>query len=647
MSGTLSVNSSPERQSANVDLLHRTDEEVSSGNIYKHIAKKAGYKNLAGGKWVQHGWHNAIRKLLEGNTAADRYRRAAYEGSQRNTAALLSTVHRYQADGMPVDDANLAKSELLQARVMSQDNARFNPELGRSKIYGLSARQRWGVTFARWAHYLNGITELCSAPTGMLLKSTRIATTPHLDDRSGLAQVRVIAALVGIAGAVSVFGSQVFGNTIGNVSKHVASRIAADVGALVAGFSAAGAMSALCSLVVAGVSNKLLSKSELSPVMMRVLNNNCEKHINRLHKMLSIAVDTPDAIVLLSKALQPKIGKAYRDESPQGQPVILNRLLENVRQAGKNVEQAKQAIRTTLGSYMVEKDINGGASDVFLDPKSDAGELLRRENHVVALTNLIEHKRIDDESEPEYLDLRHHFEGFVDSSRKALLGGTSSLLNVLGFKDRAKQVAHMNTKEYVNARDNLKKSPTGASQMRYSMDYMLDNRHQYGRLTRSLMFVSEAIRTFNHTVPLSLNYQLTRPIAWLAGRITEHVFKTPNSRTISFSIGRALASSIWAVVDAMLIVSPAAGRGLGFSGNEAKDGAKTLPWKIGMAGPGLAIGATSTAAQMVLISGLSFGFLLLASGAARLEGWKGNLARSPEPADSKRAPLNIGHLMTK
>lgn len=162
------------------------------------------------------------------------------------------------------------------------------------------------------------------------------------------------------------------------------------------------------------------------------------------------------------------------------------------------------------------------------------------------------------------------------------------------------------------------------------------------------MITSEAIRTFNHNVPLSLNYQVTRPIAWLAGRITEYAGNMPNSRTVSFSIGRAVASSMWAVVDAMLIVSPAAGRGLGFRGGVAKDGIKSLPWKIPLGqGRTLPIGVNSTAAQMFLISGLSFGVGLLASQMARWEGWKGNVARSTEPDNSKRAPLNIGKLMPR
>ena len=644
MPGTLSIDSGTAGRSSSADDSPQKDD-FSLNSCVKHVARKAHYKSLGNGQLVKRGWFNFIRRNLEGNTADDRYHRAAYESSQRNTSAMLVETYRAKVTGATGSDAVLANSKLLQSRFTRQDNIRFNPQLQDQRQYGLSRRNRWGVMFSRWAHHLNGVTELAAAPTGTLLKSSRIALTPNRDDRSGWAQVRVMVALGAIAGVVSAIGIGVFSGTVGRVSKRVATAIAADVKSTVAGYSAVAAVSAICSLVFAGVSTACLSRSPLSPVVMRLLHNNNEKHINRLFTMLNAFKDTPDAVVLLTKALQPKIGKDYRDAGPDGQPVLLKRLLSDVQTANGSAERAKQAIRMTLGSYMAEKDFTGQTSGDLLSEKLNAGELLRRENHVVALTNLIEHNRIHADAQPEYKDLRHQFEGGVKFCREKALGGAANLLNVLGYKDQSNKLAYMNTKEYMDARENCKKSADGALGMRYSVDYMLDNRHQYGWLTRKLLIASEAIRTFNHNVPLSLNYQVTRPIAWLAGRITEHAANRPNSRTVSFSIGRALASSIWAVVDAMLIISPAAGRGLGFSGQTAKDGIKTLPWKIPLgSGRNLPIGANSTAAQMLLISGLSFGVGLLASGMARLEGWKGNVPRSIEPANSKREPLNIGRL---
>lgn len=647
MPGTLSIGSGSAGRSSSVDVSPKKDD-FSLDSCVKHVVRKAHYKSLGNGQLVKRGWFNFIRRNLEGNTADDRYHRAAYESSQRNTSAMLAETYRAKVTGATGSDASLANSKLLQSRFTRQDNVRFNPQLQDKEQYGLSGRNRWGVMFSRWAQHLNGVTELSAAPTGMLLKSSRIALTPNRDDRSGWAQVRVIAALGAIAGAVSALSIGLFGETIGRVSKHVGSAVAADFRTTVAGYSAVAAVSAICSLMFAGVSTLCMSRTQLSPVVMGLLHNNNEKHINRLHTMLNAFKDTPDAVVLLTRALQPKIGKAYRDSGPEGQPVLLKRLLSDVQTADGNTEKAKQAIRMTLGSYLVEKDITGQITADLLSEKSNAGELLRRENHVVALTNLIEHNRIHADAQPEYKDLRHQFEGGVKFCREKALGGTANLLNVLGFKEQSQKMAYMNSKEYLNARENCKKAPGGAFGMRYSVDYMLDNCHQYGWLTRKLLITSEAIRTFNHNVPLSLNYQVTRPIAWLAGRITEYAGNMPNSRTVSFSIGRAVASSMWAVVDAMLIVSPAAGRGLGFRGGVAKDGIKSLPWKIPLGqGRTLPIGVNSTAAQMFLISGLSFGVGLLASGMARLEGWRGNVARSTEPDNSKRAPLNIGKLMPR
>ena len=111
MPGTLSVDSSPVGRSSNVEISPKNDD-FSLNNCVKHVIRKAHYKPLGNGQLVKHGWFNFIRRNLEGNTADDRYHRAAYESSQRNTAAMLAETYRATVTGATGADANLANNTL-------------------------------------------------------------------------------------------------------------------------------------------------------------------------------------------------------------------------------------------------------------------------------------------------------------------------------------------------------------------------------------------------------------------------------------------------------------------------------------------------------------------------------------------------------
>ena len=128
MSGTLSIESSPAGGSSNLAVSPEKDDFSLDGCI-KHIVRKAHYKSLGDGQLVKRGRYNFIRRNLEGNTADDRYHRAAYESSQRNTSAMLAETYRAKVTGAQGPAASLSNNKLLQSRFMRQDNVRFNPQL--------------------------------------------------------------------------------------------------------------------------------------------------------------------------------------------------------------------------------------------------------------------------------------------------------------------------------------------------------------------------------------------------------------------------------------------------------------------------------------------------------------------------------------
>jgi len=271
-----------------------------------------------------------------------------------------------------------------------------------------------------------------------------------------------------------------------------------------------------------------------------------------------------------------------------------------------------------------------------LDLHAQKSELLTRENHVIALLNLVEHSRIDcgqeDSANDGFKDMRHRIEGAVSRGRDATMKNSKYAAKFLKWTNSSGQP------DGKPSRAELEKLACNSKRFAGSADRILANPHQYGPLTRNLAKAADALRIFNHSVTLSFNYQLTRPIAWLAGRVTEGMFNQPNCRNASFSIGRFVASSAWACLDAIFFISLAGGNGVGFNGTEYPIKHK-LPIKVDMGRVTIPISVVSTAAQMVLVGVPA----LLLMGAAKLalqaEGWKGDIARNPKSYEGRNAML--------
>lgn len=610
------------------------DKNFSLTKCVNHTVRKAGYKQVGNGLFVRTGWMTRTRTVLEGNNADARYHRAAYESSQRVTAAVIAEKYRAGChdlfDGNAVD---LSDNHRVKSRFYCQDNLRFNPQFSNPRS-GLSSGDQRAIKLSRWAHHANGVTELGAAPTGLMLKISKNLFTPNRDDKAMGSQLRVLAALPIVAGMVALLGRGVFIEGTGRALKWVGESIRKDILALVGSFSAVSAFSALVSLAFGVSSRFTASRSRLSPALMSTIQTNHDKHIHRLCLLLNDVKDKQGGVMLITKALNKKIPACYRDTD--GVPKLLNRLLQDVRQHGL-AGAARQKMQRTIGAYLTEKDC-GRSGSGFLDSKADKAELLARENHFVALTNLIEHTAIHADPNENFKDVRHHIERGAEYMREKGLKGSGSILNVLGCAKGAKKLNYLSSKDYLDRREKDKRNSAMACRMRYSADNILNNAHQYGPLTRALARFSEGLRVFNHAVLLSLNYQLTRPIAWLAGRVAENAFSIPNSRVTSFSIGRAIASSMWAVVDAFLLISLAGGNGVAFGGTDLPTKV-TFPLKIPLGGISLGISIVSTAAQMLLIA-IPAGILMgLAKGACHLEGWNGNTVRPLERQGSRRNPM--------
>jgi len=607
-----------------------SEDNFEFGKCASHIARKAHFKDIGHGTFVLKGRKSWLRAHVEGNTANDRYHRASYESSQRVSAAMWASAHRAAQYTSSGQDLDLSADELVKARFYRQDNLRFNREFENPQ-YGLSERNQRAVKCSRWAHYFNGVTELGAAPTGMLLKFSKLITMPKRDEKSLGSQVRVCGALSLICGAVAGMGI-VIGKVVSPATKLIAGGVRANVHALAASFSAITAVAALGSLTAGAASCMMTKCDQLSPALMKRLHANRDKHLHRLYVLIHDVKDKPNAAHILSIALKRKIPSQYCDEA--GQPILLSRLIDDVRNSSGPI-QAKQAMQKTMGSYLTETSVAGDRPNDFLDPVEKKSELLARENHVVAFTNLIEHVKIDKDTSHNLNDIRTRGDKAVEKSlRPWLVNSGAGVVGLLGFTKAAKSMRNWNSDEFLNQRNRDINSPEKASVMRFCADNILNNPHQYGPLTRALANMSEGLRVFNHGIILSLNYQLTRPFACLAGRITERMFEIPNSRVTSFSIGRLIASTTWAAVDAVFLLSLAAGQGIAFTG-VGPSPSVVFPLKIPLGLITLPISIISTAAQMTLVAVPAAILMWAAKGAVNLEGWKGNIVRSEVSTSGK------------
>ena len=602
------------------------DQNFSVDKVISHVARKGNFKSRGGGNYVKAGWWTKVKKWIEGSNADSRYHRAAYESAQRLSVSLCAEEHKASAQNHSLD--NLGQSKRLKNRFFTQDNLRFRPEYANEE-YGLSSADKRATRCATWARRLNGLTELGAAPTGMLLKIGKNFLTPHANDKAGRNQFRVFMALPAIAYLVSGISSLIFSEPSKKIFSKVKETIREDVIALAGCFSVIAAITSLGSLIATAIGTMSAAKTDLTDNVMSRLSGDRDRHFNRLFLLLSEANGKPGAKALLSKALAGKIPASYRNES--GVPVLLERLLDVVEGGGPKRDVIIK-MKRVVGGYSTEKSIHGDRPGAFLCDRNDSRELLRRENHCVALTNLIEHVAIDSDSQQIYKDARHHVEDAVLGARNGTLKAAAWVAGVTGctrLKDKLNANASDQAgKNYSQARSD----PLNVKSRRFSTENMIDNRHQYGPVTRALIGTAEVLRLLNHSILLSMNFQVTRPIAWLTGRLTEGVLAQPNSRTTSFSVGRFFASCAWATIDALLLVSLAAGKGVGLEGKDLPV-RHPFPWFKASVGPiKMAIGVTSTAAQMLLLATPIAVILGVTKLVARMEGWAGDVSKPlPNP----------------
>ncbi|MCQ8897316.1 hypothetical protein NQT62_12820 [Limnobacter humi] len=627
-------------------------DTFSLSDCKSHVLLKAGLKALPDGRCITLSWTAKLKNMVMGNNAQARYRRADFESRQLNSCALWSANYLAASNGVQPD---LKQDKGLQLRLNREDFRRFNRALFAEATHQATARNRMAARFSRVAKWCNGVGELGAAPTGMLLQIMKDLTVPNRHDSAMGSQVRAFFTLVFPVFPVVAMISTCLTNACSPVAGAMASSMGRSVVGTLGSYNAVTGVAALCSLGGAALAAATAQRSPLSDQTVDWVQQEQARHSQRLLKLVREMIEKPGARMAVNRALRRKIPPhrcVHAQHTKTPEPILVDALIQAVRSVTTDAE-ACQAIDRTMGRYLNVRhfDLPDEVPHNRIRNDVHSKHRLAREKDILALTNLIQHARLDAVDPTRHNDVRTDIQDWFKQARTSTLGKFAHGADAISQHGIARAIRSGQEGIQPALREQLKNKPEHMLKWIGSNDQILANHHQYGPVTVFFARVAEGLRVFSHGVLLSTNYQLTRPFAWAFGRLTELLpnvdlpgreksiqWRGHQSRAVSFSVGRFFSSAIWAVVDAFLILPLAGGHGVAYSGQGPISG---VPFPLKPFGQGswiLGFSVISTALQMVMVAGVTMPAVVLAKAAFLAEGWRGNLQRIG-PALSKRERL--------
>lgn len=613
--------------------MHGFDEKADTLDINTlkgHVMRKANVVRINDRQVASESWSGWFKRMIEGDTANQRYRRAAHESSQRVSAARIAQARRAEIEGRQID---LHDDPLVKQRFYSQDNLRTNSHYSRVE-YGQSLRNRVALGFSRMANIANGGAEIGAAPTGALVRGLRIFTHQKVNEARAKSQLRLLVNLPFVGAAVTGLS---LGMTMIRKGPFLAATSAAHAeflrnskamaaltyNSLALNWNALCAAASAVSLVSSLASKLTIKHERLSPALQKITEVNQDKQIHRLHILIREASKSDSGRAIVARAMGKKVNSGMKEFNPD-LGIQEPKLLKDLIQSCKGVihkDKACAQIKRVLGDYMCKADPRDENSPL-IDPVKHKRFYLRRERHVLGLLNLVEHARLDTHpSHPNFKDLRLHFDAGVEGGRK-LVGKT------LGKATGKKGPERWGSGELSERSEAVGKKPADRARVVGTLPHILKNHHQYSRATVYTARLAEGGRVLTTGILMSLNYLGARPVAFGFSKLTEAVTASPRSRMASFSVGRVVSSAAWAVIDNFFLVPLIQGVGLFGKEAVAATGNKFLPWQVPGMTKGMALTATSTALQMFVTTAASLGLNLVAMGLAKNGGWHGDIQRN-------------------
>ncbi|GLR26936.1 hypothetical protein [Limnobacter litoralis] len=568
---------------------------VDESAIRNHIAKKAGYELRGQGSYQAIHRFDRFCNWVMGNTAVERYKRSYFESNQHAAAALVAARYRAVIRGEPAD---LNDDDTLKSRVYRNDFIRYNPGLRnglRKSItgkqdpekpfmtLGKSGRNRWAMFLTRSAHFTDGLNELAAAPTGLSVKISKLLITPTLKDHSLRSYARLLVCLPVIAIAVSaaIFGlvTKAMGDGWSAFAPQEAVKLLAKLDAV------SGLLGGITYLLGLG-SAALMKHDRLTDPMLAHIDNNRQRYMQRLVRVLRGAISQPGALHLLRRALN------IHDKADSPRAALFNGLLDAVRANGDQ-DAAERAVERVLGRHFTLKNglSDEGCNWLNAQQRQDRRTLASRERDFVKITNLLEHARTE----------THIGDDGFNNHRTNIEKGVAILRGKLD--------------KLAASRSRVEK--TRKLEEPFSVDRILSNPHQYAWWVRGGGCAAKLAYVLSFGVAMSTNYLLTRPFAAAHRAIEAKCTGGIHSRSLSFSFGRLVSGFAWA--------------GIFFGCGNALSGIELF--KLGGK---VAVNISSTAVQMLGISAAGAVISAMLVGALKtMGGYKGD---SKAPINYQKAP---------
>ena len=601
------------------------------------IARKSGFKHVAGDVYKQRTSWKLFIDFICGSRAVSVVGKAHFESKQYVQAALLRKSFAAEGDTnnpeTKLSDADYDKkvwnSKGVQNRITRQDFVRYNPNYY-SKEKGATKNNLMAHKLANVAHAIHGITEMCAAPTGLTYNAIRNVMTPGTDEKSTKNKI----LMFGMLGFIGVGTTELLLKIKGATDTTTTFLTQSLTGMLVS-FPIASSMMGLLGTFVGLASQAKVERQTVSDLQKEDLNADLSMNLQKiLFRVKAAKADTntdsdTNLVQIMAKAMQGKnhlVKKIKADSLDENNvPVILKDVIDAI-DVNKTDIDNMNAMKIAIGRYL-QVDKPTGDSDTPWARFRYAKAVTTKESHYVALAGLVEHMEIEYKNEKELKDLRRNIEEVQAPKLHDWL--FNQLAKPAGVFDKlAKTQIAPKLEKWGSEAQRKKKAeklnnPALAAKYCFKGEYMAKNTDQYGKITRSLIVAAESMRMLNMNIVLASNANLSRVFNNIALQIQGMVTTGPASRTMCNSVGRFFGGAALALIFGTVvpIAADATGRAYNYNLNTVGEESAQLS-------------ATNIGILMFILSVPTLMVQGLAQLSARLEGWKGNIARTV-PSNTK------------
>lgn len=584
--------------------------------IHERVASKAGYRRLSGSTFVQKSKAERFAEWSGRARIAHYSAHGYYESGHLLTAAILR-----ENLNLPPETAwaNFAKNKAIQQKVRRQDYLYHRRHM-------LTGRNRVASFTTRLTRGLSGLCELF-APIGVGYIAVRNILFQAVHPKGTVDKAGIIGGAFLIGMAVCAMFDATRLALKASIQHNPLLKITLG---LMLSFSALASISALFAFASGFLNKAFIGKIDPTPDQQEYIQLQIDQTLNKLNELIRDCQQKPALLKLLSKALEHKVARQYRDEAT-GTPRLIQQWMDALN-SPHNLSDLETA-KAVVGRYLTAAP----------DSKHPQFEQFVKEKHFAAIANLVEHLDTEPLRVPKALlnqlphkialrqqrsDAKEFTDEFSRKLNQYLMLGlkkpANAISNRLGIgKSLAEGITRRASSNYWALKIEKRCSPSRAHLNKYRSVYISTHLHQYGPITRSLMKLSNTIHEMNYNYLLCAGPQLSRVFTRLNMTIQDKLLGQHSSKTLCFSLGRflgyaALAGIAYATLSAVFDFANS-----------------TLAGHIGQA----TFGWITTGTLMAILGIPSLVFDLMARGAAMLEGWKGDI-EPPLPPNQTWINLN-------